>query len=130
MGDVRILEANNKRSEFRQAQPLRYLTLEHAPFTVGSPSFSGDHQNKSRTARARNAKEAQKRRVRFALGQPVQIQTAVDCFFAASDPRAHAASEWRKEGRRPVFCRLSHAWPFCRRYFNLRSDMFRRTRVD
>jgi hypothetical protein len=108
MSNVRLLEANYQCPEFRQAQPLRHLALEDSSLPLASAAFSGDDKHKSRVACSGGPQETQKGRVGFVLGQPVQIEAAVDCFFAASDPRAHAASQ-RGKGRRLVarrFCQL------------------------
>jgi hypothetical protein len=108
VSNVRLFEANYQCPEFWQAQPLRHLALENSSLPFTSAAFSGDDKDKSCVACGRGPQKAQKRRVRFVLGQSVQIEAAVDCFFAASDPRAHAASQ-RGEGRRLVtrrFCQL------------------------
>jgi hypothetical protein len=68
VGDVSLLKSDHERAEFRQAQPLRHLALEHSSLTRPSAPFSGDDKDEPRIARPRRMQEPQKYRVRLALG--------------------------------------------------------------
>jgi hypothetical protein len=94
MGNVRLFKADYQSPKFRQAQPVRDLTLEHPSFGVTSATLSGNDKHKAGIAHGRGPQKTQKCRVCFALRQPVQIETTVDCLFATSDPHAHASPEW------------------------------------
>lgn len=100
MGGVRVFKADNQRAEFRRAKPLRYLALENAALSfTRTGAFAGDHQDQPRFARTGGAQKPQQVRVSLALGQAVQIETAVNSFLAARDALFHAAaerSEWRR----------------------------------
>ena len=124
MSNVCLLEADDQRPKFRQAQPLRHLAVEDPSFTLAPGPFSSNDKHKPCVACGRSPQETQKLRVRFVLRQPMQIETDVDCLFASGDPRAHAASERCEGRRRPGACRFSQSCFFCRRCFNLRSDPF------
>jgi hypothetical protein len=128
MSDVRGLEADYERTKFRHAQPLRDLALEHPSLPLASASFSRDDKHKAGIACGRGPQETQKRRVCFTLGQAVQIEPTVDRLFTASDPSAHAAPERRMWRWSFVACRR-RLRRFCRRYFDLRGDIFRRLGV-
>ena len=85
MRDVRVLEAEDVRSEFRQAEPLRHLPPEHAAFAIialAALALSSDHQHQSGVARARRAQKAQQRAMGLRLRQPVQIEPGVDVSWA------------------------------------------------
>jgi hypothetical protein len=68
VGDVSFLESDHERAEFRQAQPLRHLALQHSSLTRVSAPFSGDDKDEPSIARPRHMQEPQKFRVRLALG--------------------------------------------------------------
>jgi hypothetical protein len=99
MGDVRLLKADYQCPKFRQTQPVRDLTLQHASFGITPATFSGDDKYKPGIAGGRSPQETQKCRVCLALGQPVQIEPTVDCLFSASNTRTHAAPERCKRWR-------------------------------
>jgi hypothetical protein len=102
MGHVCILEPDNKRAKFRQTEPLWYLALQHASLSVTAKPFARNNKHETRTTPARGPQEAQKRRMRLALRQTMQIEPAIDCLLAACDAPTHAPSK-RRKGRRPFF---------------------------
>jgi len=92
VGDVRLLEPDNARTKFRQAQPVRHLPLEDAPLTLAG-AFPGDDQDQPGAARTRRTQEAQQSSVSFALRQPVLIEAPIDRFLAARNALFRPAAE-------------------------------------
>src|SRR5262249_31141693 len=86
MGNVRILEAGDRRGNFRRAKPVRSLPLQNTALAVTRTcAFARDHQHKPRAAGTGRAQKAQQSCVGFALRQPMQIEPAVERFLATGD---------------------------------------------
>jgi hypothetical protein len=99
VGDVCILEAYHQRTELGLTEPLRYMAFEHPTLTVTAGPFAGYDKYKTRIALARGSEKSQECRMRFALRQTMKVEAAIDCLFAASHTRTHAAPKRRKRWR-------------------------------
>jgi hypothetical protein len=79
---------------------VRHLPFQDAALTVSrTRTFTGDHQHQSRAAGTRRTQKPQQGCVRFDLRQSMQVEPAVNPFFAACDPLLHPAA---KRGKRQV----------------------------
>jgi hypothetical protein len=83
---VRILEADNERTELGQRQPQRHLALEHAAL-MHAPCFAGslagNDQRRLDAVGLGAVEKPQQRRMRLRLRVAVQIKTRFDRLAAA-----------------------------------------------
>jgi len=97
MRDVSIFKSDHQCAELWQAKPLRHLPLEYTTLSFARPhTFARYDQHQSRSTRARGAHETQQRGVGFALRQPMQIETTINCFGPPCNALLHPAAEWRQ----------------------------------
>ena len=85
MTDMSFLEPDHQRTEFRQAQPLRHLTAQHAALGLGAADFAlaGDHEHKRKAVMMRALQESEQHAMRAGLRHAVQIEPGVDLLAAA-----------------------------------------------
>ena len=88
MADMRLLEADHQRTEFRQAQPLRHLAAQHAAFgfTTADLALAGDDKHEGEAFAMRALKEAVQHTMRAGLRHAVQIEPRVDLAAPTRQP--------------------------------------------
>ena len=100
MADMRFLKAHHQRPEFREAEPLRYLTAQDATFGFRSDfAFAGNDKHEGQPFTVGALKETRQGPVRAGLRHAVQVEPGFDLFPAARKLRTLAASQWRERGR-------------------------------
>ena len=81
MADVSFLKANDKRSKFRLAQPLRHLPAKHTALGFRPDlSLAGDDEHKGQAIAMRAVQKACQGTMRARLGHAVQVETSLDLF--------------------------------------------------
>src|SRR5579864_7389415 len=107
MADMGIVEADDKRAEFRQGEPQWHLPLEHAALVRGiamggALAFAGDDERSLGAIGLSAMQEAQQRGVRLVLRHAVQIDARVDRLAAARHALLEPPAERRQRrcGRR------------------------------
>ena len=84
MADMRFLEADHQRTEFRQAQPLRHLAAQHPAFGFGADfALAGDDEHEGQALAVGALQEAEQRAVGAGLRHAVQIEPGIDLLAAA-----------------------------------------------
>ena len=102
MGDMRVLEADHKRAEFRQAQPLRHVAAQHAGLARRGPlPVITSTRRASRACALRRKRSSAE--CACACVSPCRSMRRVDRLLAARDALLHAAAE-RRQRRRRWFC--------------------------
>jgi hypothetical protein len=99
-----ILETEDVAAEFRQPQPLRDLSLEHAalaPVRARAATFAGNHQSELGPMALRLAQERHERGIGLALGFAVQVDAEIDRFGTACKALLEPAIELLEGSRRP-----------------------------
>ena len=101
MADMGFLEADHQRAEFRQPQPLRHLTAQHAAFGLRRPILPlpvmmSTKVSPSWWARCRKPNSA---RCALRLRHAVQIEPGIDLLAAARQMRSLAAADRRQRRR-------------------------------
>ena len=90
MRDVGVFKTDNELSKFRQSEPLRHLTAQHAD--LAAAAFPRNHQHQPRIARIGITQKPQQRRMRLTLREAVQIESGVDRLLTARYALLHAAA--------------------------------------
>ena len=84
MADVRFLEADNKRAELRQAQPLRHLTAQHAAFGFGAHlALARDDEDEGQAVSVGTLQESEQSVMGTNLSHAVEIEPGVDLVSSA-----------------------------------------------
>ncbi|MGY4599729.1 hypothetical protein ACVWXL_007475 [Bradyrhizobium sp. GM22.5] len=103
MADAGFLEPHDEGAEFRQAQPFRHLTAQHAAFAAAS-ALAGDHEHKGQAVMVGAVQEAAQRAVGTHLGHAVQIEPRLDLAAPARQLCALALAERRQRRHRRLRC--------------------------
>ena len=100
MADMGFLEADHQRAEFRQAEPLRHLTAQHAALGLGPDlALAGDDEHEGQPVMMGALQEAEQRAMRPRLRHAVQVEPGIDLLPAARQMRPLAAADRRQRRR-------------------------------
>jgi hypothetical protein len=85
MADMRFLEADHKRAELRQAQPLRHLTAQDAAFGFGAAylAFASDDKDEGQAVSVGVLQECEQGVMGTNLSHAVEIEPGVDLVSSA-----------------------------------------------
>ena len=84
MADMRFLEADHQRTEFRQAEPVRHLAAQHPAFGFGAEfAFAGDDENEGQALAVGALQKTEQRAVGAGLRHAVQVEPGIDLLAAA-----------------------------------------------
>src|ERR1043166_9033406 len=100
MADMGFLEADHQRAEFRQAEPSRHLTAQHAPLGLRPDlALAGDDEHESQPVMMGALQEAEQRPMRPRLRHAVEVEPGVDLLPPTRQMRSLAAADWRQRRR-------------------------------
>src|SRR6188472_1114416 len=75
MADMGFLEADHQRAEFRQAEPLRHLTAQHAALGLSAHlALAGDDEHEGQPVMMGALQETEQRAMRPRLRHAVQVE--------------------------------------------------------
>ena len=77
MADMRFLESDHQRAEFRQAEPLRHLAAQHAALGLGTDlALAGDDEHEGQAVAMGALQKAEQRAMRARLRHAVEVDAA------------------------------------------------------